>query len=203
LKFLDCFCGLGGASEGFFKEGFECTGIEINPEIAKMYPYKVIIVDMLELDGKDFKDYDVIWGSPPCRDFSPLGIVYGKSWKIKRNPQKGLELVNYFLKFVEDAKPRIWIMENVEAAKNYIPIEPECIVYLQRRKKHCFWGNFPPFLMPKTNTVIRGKTFTGRDTPIWKNRKLASWLSAKIPLPCSLAFAQACKQKLLEKEAST
>jgi len=125
-----------------------------------------------------------------------------KSWKEKRNPENGLKLVNAFLNFVKIAEPKIWIMENVAYSKRYIPLKPTAILKIQRQKTHCFWGNFPSFLLPRTNSVIRGKTSTGRDTPIWKNRKLATWLSAKIPLACSRAFAKACHDALLEKETA-
>lgn len=193
LKMLDCFCGLGGVSDGFAKEGFEVLGIDIEDMPSKGYKHEFMQADITKLNGKDFQGYDVIWGSPPCRDFTQLGIVYGKSWKKKRDPERGKALVNAFLRFVREAKPTFWIMENVAYSKRYIPITPTAIVYFQRRKQHCLWGNFPPFLVPRTNSVIRGKTSTGRDTPKWKNRKLAPWLSAKIPLPVSRAFARACK----------
>lgn len=200
LRMLDCFCGMGGVSDGFALEGFDVTGIDI-VDAPKMlgYKHRFIQADMLSLKGEDFKGFDVIWGSPPCRDFTQLGIVYGKSWKRKRDPENGLKLVDAFLEFVKIAEPEIWIMENVGYSRRYIPIKPTAILKIQRQKTHCFWGNFPAFLLPRTNSVIRGKTSTGRDTPIWKNRKLATWLSAKIPLACSRAFAKACCEQLETK----
>jgi len=97
MRFLDCFCGLGGASEGFAREGFECVGIEINPEIAKLYPYDCIVADIRTLDGTRFEGFDVIWGSPPCRDFTQLpdhhvtkkGIVKRIELKAFSHPRKG------------------------------------------------------------------------------------------------------------------
>jgi site-specific DNA-cytosine methylase len=74
---------MGGASEGFHMEGFDCLGIEINSEIAKLYPYKVIVADMRDLRGKDFRGYDVIWGSPPCVDFSTANCPN----KTRNNPR--------------------------------------------------------------------------------------------------------------------
>jgi site-specific DNA-cytosine methylase len=187
MKFLDCFCGLGGASEGFAREGLDCVGIEINPEIAKLYPYKVIVADIQDLKGEDFKGYDVIWGSPPCREFSQFAESFSYRWKKPSNIDSGLELVRCFLKFVEDAKPKIWIMENVPNLTKYLDIKPRMTAKIKPSMKRGFWGTFPDFLMPCFDD--------GRI--IWHIQgKLRSWERAKIPLPCSLAFAQACKQKL-------
>lgn len=157
MKFFDCFCGLGGASEGFAREGFDCTGIEINKDIAKLYPYEVIVADMLDLDGKDFQGYDVIWGSPPCRDFCLFAKRFGKTWKQNPpNPERGLKLVNAFLRFVQEAKPKFWIMENVPYLADYLKIKPVFTANL-RRKRHMvrsFWGHFPQFLLPRDNSLV-------------------------------------------------
>jgi len=203
MKFLDCFCGLGGVSDGFAAEGFEVLGIEYNKEVAKEYPYDCIVADVRTLNGEMFKGFDVIWGSPPCRDFSFLAKWYGKRWKIPPDPQRGLKLVNYFLKFVEDAQPAIWVLENTFMLKNYLKShKPKIETYITRGKRHVFYGNFPLFLMPRDMRVtVRTKSKSGRDTPIGK-RKDSSWLAAKIPLPCSRAFARACKRKLLESSGS-
>lgn len=198
---LDCFCGMGGVSDGFALEGFDVMAIDIvDAQNLLGYKHRFIQADIMLLNGKDFHGYDVIWGSPPCRHFTQLGQVYGKFWKEPPNPNKGLELINRFLVFAQlEAKPKIWIMENVAYSRKYIPLKPKAILKLQRAKTHYFWGNFPAFLMPRTNSVIRGKTSTGRDSPIWKDRKRASWLSARISLACSQAFARACKESLLEQ----
>ncbi len=193
---LDCFCGLGGVSDGFAKEGFEVLGIDIVDMVSLGYKHKFIQTDVTKLDGKDYQGYDVIWGSPPCRDFSNLGQIYGKYWKKPPNVENGLIAVKAFLQFAKNAEPKIWIMENVANLSKYLDLKPMTITKITKGKNHVFYGNCPPFLMPRTMYSIRGKTSTGRDTPIWKDRKLSSWLSAKIPLACSLAFARACKETL-------
>lgn len=199
LKFLDCFAGLGGASEGFAREGFDVTGIEIDSKIAKLYPYRVIVADMRDLKGEDFKGFDVVWGSPPCRDFSQMSFVgkgsLGKdgtkfAWKDPPDPQRGLILVRTFLKFVEEAHPRFWILENSNHLKRYLKIEPRQISNIQRTMKRGFWGNYPTFLMPMKNNSSLKYMIGG---------KLRSWERAKIPLACSSAFARACKEALVEE----
>ena len=200
LKMLDCFCGLGGASSGFAKEGFDCTGIDI---INVGYPYRFILADMHDLKGEDYRGYDVIWGSPPCRDFSNFCRVYGKRWKNPPNPEKGLILVNRFLKFAENAKPKIWIMENVYHLAKHLPLNPQMTTFITSGKKHCFWGNFPAFLMPRQKKVLTEHDMTvphDRRWPVVHDNKLSAWERARIPLACSQAFARACKEALLEKE---
>ena len=96
MKVLDLFCGLGGWSDGFFKEGFECTGVEINRSIAEKYPYNSICADVAKLNPEDFKGFDVIVGSPPCRNFTAGSDAW---WKIKKDPMEGLRLINVFLNF--------------------------------------------------------------------------------------------------------
>ena len=71
-KLLDCFCGLGGVSDGFALEGFEVLGIGIINMVQLGYRHRFIQVDFLTLKGEDFRGYDIIWGSPPCRDFTQL-----------------------------------------------------------------------------------------------------------------------------------
>ena len=204
MKILDCFCGLGGASEGFHSEGFECIGIDI---VNVGYPYKFILGDMLKLKGEDFRGYDVIWGSPPCRDFSQMAHVgYGSkrddckgkwAWKNPPNPQKGLELVKAYLVFVEDAKPKIWIMENVPGLIKYLPyIPPRQISKITETKKRAFWGNYPDFLMPTEKALNVAKSVKGRVYCV--QGKYRSWQRAKIPFSCSQAFAKACKESLTD-----
>jgi DNA (cytosine-5)-methyltransferase 1 len=205
MKLLDCFCGMGGVSDGFALEGFDVTGIDI-VDAPKMlgYKHRFIQADMLMLKGEDFRGYDVVWGSPPCRDFSTIGRLYGKRWKNPPNPKKGIEMINCFLQFVKDAKPTFWVLENVATAEKYLNLKPIVKTKLQRGKEHCFWGIFPPFLIPKTNKLMWGYPKKSRQNPInpttqQRTRVLSSWLNAKIPLTCSKAFAKACKDALMEE----
>jgi len=201
LKLLDCFCGIGGVSDGFAKEGYDVLGIDIEDMPSKGYKHKFLQADIRNLDGKDFQEYDVIWGSPPCRDFTAIGRLYGKKWKNPPNPEEGIKLIKCFLKFVERAEPKIWIMENVSLLTKYFKeIEPRVDTYITFGKKHVFYGNFPLFLMPRDMRIkIREINKYGRDQPKYlvpvakKNRK---WVHAKIPLTCSSAFAVACKSSL-------
>lgn len=204
FKMLDCFCGLGGASMGFAKEGFECTGIDV---VNVGYPYRFMLADMLLLDGKDFRGYDVIWSSPPCRDFCELARLVGHKWKRPANPENGLVLVNIFLNFVNKANPRFWIMENNPSLAKYLPsLKPKMTkTLIGETMKRSFWGDFPYFLMPsdsrKKQLTTRNRSGKGPSHMRINGKipKYESWERAKIPLACSQAFARACKQALLEK----
>lgn len=112
MKALDLFCGLGGWSDGLAKEGFDILGVEIEPKIAELYKHSVIVEDVRNLDPIDYQGYDLVVGSPPCRDFTQL-TSFGHRWKDPPNPERGLELVKTFLNFVEIAQPKYWLMENV------------------------------------------------------------------------------------------
>src|SRR3989304_2755191 len=90
FKLLDIFCGLGGVSDGFALEGFDVTGIDIEDMPSKGYKHRFIRADIRDLKGEDYQGYDVIWGSPPCRDFSILGTCFGMKWKRKTDPNYGL-----------------------------------------------------------------------------------------------------------------
>ena len=206
MKLLDCFCGLGGVSDGFALEGFEVLGIDVEDMPTKGYKHGFIQADIRELKGEDYQGYDVVWGSPPCRNFSCVGDVFGHTWKKPPDPEgEGMEIVNAYLKFVEDAQPKIWIMENVPRLQKYYKKAKVKTTLGCGTMKRCFWGNFPPFLIPKDAQKYVYRHFypskSGKrrkdEGPIFtiqgKDRK---WFRAKIPLACSRAFARACREEL-------
>jgi hypothetical protein len=202
---------MGGTSDGFALEGFDVTGIDIEDMPSKGYKHKFIRADIRDLKGEDFRGYNVIWGSPPCRDYTRIGEMYGHNWKNPPNPEKGLDLVYAFKWFIESAKPTFWVLENVYGLSKYLS-SPQFTTYLTlgnngQGKKHSFWGNFPQALIPKDCTKKISFHIDAPNGDKWmrpkKSGKNASWENAKIPLSCSRAFAVACREALtLKKEAS-
>jgi site-specific DNA-cytosine methylase len=194
FKLLDCFCGMGGVSDGFAQEGFDVTGIDI-VDAPKMlgYKHKFIQADMATLKGEDYRRFDVIWGSPPCRNFTSIGRI-ARNWKEPLNVEKGLELIKCFLKFIEDAKPQYWIMENVPGLQKHLKIKPRSVSLIKPNMRRLFYGNYPLTLIPRTEKWIAVQ----KQRP----RAIRSWKSARIPLACSRAFARACREELerLERE---
>lgn len=211
---LDLFCGLGGWSDGLEAEGFDVLGVEIEPRIAALYKHPVIVADVCSLNPKDFKGYDLIVGSPPCRDFSKVGWAVGNNWKRKPDPEgEGMKLINAFLNFVEIAKPSYWLMENVPQAAPYVEkhrnIVPAVITKLGKNMKRAFWGNFPPFLVSRDyrkkqiGRLRNRKKINGElilSSPIKQNEVydgwLRSWEAARIPSPVAQALGKAVKEAL-------
>lgn len=188
MKALDLFCGLGGWSDGLALEGFEVQGVEILPRIAELYKHPVIVSDVCDLDPAEFTGYDLIVGSPPCRDFVPGSDAH---WKIKKEPERGLKLINAFLNFVDVAKPQYWLMENVLGAKKHVSIPPRGIFKLSKTMFRPFWGNFPAFLIPRDYNKKSMQFYSNR----WK-RELRQWEKARIPLPISRALGRAVASAL-------
>lgn len=203
MKALDLFCGLGGWSDGLALEGFDVTGVEIEPKIAALYNHPVIICDICTLNPENFKGYDLIVGSPPCRDFSRISMGAGVRWKRPPDPWgEGLRLVNIFLDFIDKAKPTFWCMENSPYLSQYLNKKPRMVALIGKTMKRGFWGNFPNFLISRD--MSKGILSGGRNRVTGVIRKesskfsgpFRSWERARIPLPVARALGAAVKQSL-------
>ena len=69
---IDLYCGLGGWSEAFIAEGYDCVGydIEAHDYGTGGYPGTLILRDVRSIHGSELKDAAVIVASPPCQAYS-------------------------------------------------------------------------------------------------------------------------------------
>jgi DNA (cytosine-5)-methyltransferase 1 len=75
MKILDLFCCCGGASTGLSENGQnEVVGVDFTN--CHNYPFKFVHSDVFKLDKKFFDQFDFIWASPPCQQFS----IGSKRW---------------------------------------------------------------------------------------------------------------------------
>jgi len=83
---IDLFCGLGGWTEGLLAEGYEVIGydIEAHEYGDEKYPGKLVLQDVMTIDGAAFKDADLIVASPPCQEFSYMAMPWGRAKQIAR-----------------------------------------------------------------------------------------------------------------------
>lgn len=184
MSALDLYAGLGGWSDGLAMEGFEVLGVEIEPRIAALYKHPCIIADCQHLPLRAVK-WDLIVGSPPCRDF-----VTGSDswWKVKKDPARGKSLIDAFLRAVREFEPRYWLMENVWGATEYVDMPPRGNFRLSRTMYRPFWGNFPAFLVFVDYNKKSMKFYSDK----W-DRFLRSWEKARIPLPVARALGRAVR----------
>lgn len=142
MKVLDLFCGRGGWTKPFLQEyKDECWGIDIQD---LSYPGRFFQKNIHEVDGHEFPDMDLIIGSPPCTEFS-VAKEFGKYGKgQKRDLEKGLNLVADFYRFVEEAQPKFWAMENVRNLEQWWP-SSQVIWHFKISKggRRTLWGNLP------------------------------------------------------------
>ena len=118
---IDLFCGAGGLSKGLQMAGFSILIAVENDKNAgatykRNHPNTVLIhKDIADLTAKELLDMvgiysseiDVIAGGPPCQGFS---MANGRSRHIN-NSNNGF--VWHFVKWVEQIKPKAFLMENV------------------------------------------------------------------------------------------
>lgn len=110
MKALVGFAGFGGFSIPLREAGFDVREVEIEPSIARINRHNggyVIIADLLNIDPRDYADYELMQFSPPCPNFSIANANGGGE------AEADLRLARKMCQFIRLAKPKIFILENV------------------------------------------------------------------------------------------
>ena len=86
MKAIDLFCGLGGWTSGLLAEGYDVTGydIEAHEYGEEKYPARLVLQDVLTINGAQFKDAALIVASPPCQEFSYMAMPWTRAKQIAR-----------------------------------------------------------------------------------------------------------------------
>ena len=201
MRLLDLFCGIGGWSIGFYRRGFECTGVDI---VDVGYPYNLILSDM----RKYHPEYspDVITASPPCTEFSTLTqLSFRKGQRGPPEPEKGMELVREALRVIDEAQPRYWLLENVYGSIEHISAVAGKPILLA--KPWVLWGNVDLGVITRP---VRKMAKTGPTLALYGNKggnriglpeefpfdPLRAWKRARIPVWLSMQIAEAVREEL-------
>ena len=144
---VDLYCGLGGWSEAFLAEGYECIGFDIEAHNYGTggYPGKLILRDVRSIHGSELKDAAVIVASPPCQAYSYRAMPWKRA---KALPPPDNTLFNECFRIQSEA---------IEAAGHHIPLIVENVRGAQKWVGRARWnyGSFylwgdVPALMPHT-----------------------------------------------------
>lgn len=121
MNVIDLFCGAGGLSLGFSQAGFKIIAAnEILKDAAETFKLnhpetKMIVGDIEKISPKEFlkktnlkkEEIDLVIGGPPCQGFSMANRQ--RLIDDSRN-----HLYKYFVNFVNEIRPRLFVMENVK-----------------------------------------------------------------------------------------
>lgn len=197
---IDLFCGLGGWSEGLLAEGWEVIGFDIKRHQYgdHKYPAQLVIQDVTTLHGSQFRNAALIVASPPCQAYSYRAMPWKRA---KALPPPDNTLFESCFRIQREA---------CEATGRHIPMVVENVRGAQKwvgKSRWSFgsyhlWGDVPA-LMPisiRRDAKQGGDWFAearkggcggtsasfGSKSP---ERKMASAMIAKIPLPLSRHIA--------------
>jgi len=83
---IDLCCGLGGWTEGLLQEGYRARGydIEAHEYGDERYPGELVLKSILDLDGAECADADLIVASPPCTEYSYMAMPWSRAKQIAR-----------------------------------------------------------------------------------------------------------------------
>src|ERR1043166_6010471 len=107
-RVLDLFAGAGGLALGFEAQGFHTEGFEADEDCCTSYRKNLRSpCNQVYLTAETkFSRADVVIGGPPCQPFSVSGEQRGE-----HDARNGFPA---FIRAVEQAKPKLWMIENVK-----------------------------------------------------------------------------------------
>ena len=138
---IDLFTGAHGWAHGLIKAGFHVIGFDIEDMSAflgepKPNHFNLVIQNVLTLNGRQFKDADLIVCSPPCQFFSYVAMPFSKgkerAARTRADPvllEKELALFNACFRIqrecnearAEEGKPPMpMVVENVRGAQPWV-----------------------------------------------------------------------------------
>lgn len=103
---LDLFSKAGGASMGYRMAGWQVVGVDIEPQ--EHYPFEFVQADAFWFLERYGRLFDLIHGSPECRDHTALTSVAGKRGT-------GWQLGSFIELCERSGKP--YVVENVNTAR--------------------------------------------------------------------------------------
>lgn len=108
LTVIDLFAGCGGFSYGLKKAGFNnLLAVEWDHSCCETFKNNINsrILQCAIQEVETFPVCDILVGGPPCQGFSNLGE------RVPLDPRR--QLWRHFLRAVKDAKPKMFVLENV------------------------------------------------------------------------------------------
>lgn len=119
---IDLFCGLGGWTNGFIAEGWDCVGfdIEVHDYGEGGYPGQLVLQDVKTISGSQFRDAACIVASPPCQNYSYFAMPWSRAKKMAE------EIHGDYIRY-RDLNTLFFEchriqMEAIKAAGRYIPL---------------------------------------------------------------------------------
>lgn len=151
----DLYCGLGGWSEAFIAEGYECIGFDIEAHDYGTggYPGKLILRDVRSIHGSELKDAACIVASPPCQAYSYRAMPWKRA---KALPPPDNTLFNECFRIQREA---------IEAAGHHIPLIVENVCGAQKWVGRARW-NYGSFYLWGDVPALMPHTFKGRKVPV-------------------------------------
>jgi DNA (cytosine-5)-methyltransferase 1 len=140
MKVLNLYACLGGNRYKWDEvvDNLEVTAVELDPEAARLYQERfpkdtVIVADAHQYLLDHYKEFDLIWSSPPCPSHSRVRISQkNRDSFIPLYPDLKLYEEILFLQHYFEGK---FIVENV--IPYYEPLIPA-----QKKGRHLYWANF-------------------------------------------------------------
>lgn len=200
---IDLFCGMGGWSVGFHRQGYGCVGID---RVDVGYPYDLILSDVVDYHPP--RGATALVMSPPCTEFSSMTrIAAKKGQRGEADPEgEGMRLVNEAVRVRDEARPIFWVLENVMGSIPYIEkvLGPPMLI----ARPWVLWGNLPKSLMqfePSKKMLQKRNEYEQRQgIRYWRMAEdfafdpLSSWKRARIPVFIAQEIAKRCDSSLIE-----